>query len=236
MSKETCLEALKTFFKESGFEGERIEEIVVKIDRYVEMIVEWNKTHNLTGLKRYQDICFKLVLDSLLFLRVSGRLGVAEGDSFADLGSGAGFPGVPLSICLPENRFLLIESRKKKSSFLKFVAAELELRNVEVYSQRAEALALEISRGELVPFRFIVSKAFAEPVRVLEIAGGLVAENGLVVVWTKPEKISEVEKEVRMRNVSGWDWKWEMAEFSSSRNIKAVTGFSIFKKREAKTA
>lgn len=233
MSPEECLSALKEFLRKSGFNKERTEEISEKIDRHVRILVEWNRTHNLTGLKSYEDIFLRLVMDSLLFLKISNELHIRNGESFADLGSGAGFPGIPLSLCFRENPFLLIESRKKKASFLKFVAAELELRNVRVFSERAETLEIKAGRGELVPFKCILSKAAAEPLKVLEIAGRLVSADGSIVVWTKPKKSPELRLEMSLSERTAWNLKTATVEHLLFGEVKIETGFAIFQKGEA---
>jgi len=112
-----------------------IEENLIKIYRYYEILMEWNRTHNLTRITDFEDVVEKHFVDSLLLLDLNPDL---TGLKFADVGTGAGFPGIPLSIFLPETEFYLIDKVQKKCSFLHYVCAELKLKNVKVINDRIE--------------------------------------------------------------------------------------------------
>ena len=109
--------------------------LIEKSSRHLEMIAEANEYMNLTRITTPREAVIKHIVDSVL----PWRLFAASG-SILDAGTGAGIPGVPLAIVLPECRFLLAESVQKKARFVETAVKELELTNVEVSPHRAEQL------------------------------------------------------------------------------------------------
>lgn len=102
------------------------------LDRYLSLLMKWNKIYNLTAIVDEKDIIIKHVLDSL------SVLSYLQGISIIDVGTGAGFPGMPLAIASPEKRFTLLDSDRKKTNFLTYVIGELRLNNVSVVHHRIE--------------------------------------------------------------------------------------------------
>ena len=100
--------------------------------RYLEQLHKWNQAYNLSGIRKIQDMLDLHLLDSLSLLPF------IDASPIADVGTGAGLPGIPLAICLPEKQFRLIDSNSKKTRFIFQTAALLGLRNVEVVHSRAE--------------------------------------------------------------------------------------------------
>lgn len=109
------------------------EECVARAARHLEMIVATNEQFNLTRILSPREGAIKHVVDSLLPWKL-----FAGAAHVVDAGSGAGFPGIPLAIALPETRFSLLESTQKKARFIESTAGALELQNVRVYPERAE--------------------------------------------------------------------------------------------------
>ena len=107
-------------------------EQIEQLQRFTSLLGEWNQIHNLTGAKTADEI-YRNIIDSLYPI-----LFIAEPNSILDVGTGAGFPGLILAIAYPECRTVLCEPRNKRASFLKFVAMELELDNIEVVKKRVE--------------------------------------------------------------------------------------------------
>ena len=99
---------------------------------YVELIIKWNRAYNLTSVRDPQDILVRHIFDSL------SALPYLEGDSIADVGSGAGLPGIPLALANPDRHFTLIDSNGKKARFLFHVVHTLRLANVSVINERVE--------------------------------------------------------------------------------------------------
>ena len=111
---------------------------VAQFDRYRTELLRWNERINLTAITDDDEITHKHFLDSLSILK---HISLKTGDSVVDVGTGAGFPGIVLKIYVPDVRLTLVESSKKKTSFLKFLVSQLDLHRrgtVEVLAERAE--------------------------------------------------------------------------------------------------
>jgi 16S rRNA (guanine527-N7)-methyltransferase len=145
---------------------------------YFQELKRWNTRINLTGLKSDRDIIIKLFLDSLALLPFLG-----EAQSLADLGSGAGFPGLVLKIARPELALTLVESRGKKAAFLEYVVSVLKLAGVEVATVRlTPGLAAEWGPR----FQAVVSRAAFSLPRLVELAAPLLAPGGILLAPKGP--------------------------------------------------
>jgi len=110
------------------------DELISAFMMFLSELKRWNRAYNLTGLKKDEDIVIKHFLDSLLYLRA-----IPDGEiKVADIGSGAGFPGIPIKIIRPEIEIYLIEPTKKKSAFLRHITRQLSLNKTEVIEKRIE--------------------------------------------------------------------------------------------------
>ena len=122
--------------EEAGFRLS--EEDLWRFEIYLKELKRWNKVHNLTSIEEDEEIVRRHFLDSLSLARCFEDLGVEwKGKDLADVGSGAGFPGIPLKIYLKDFNLFLIESVGKKCSFLEFLKVKLTL-NWTVLCRRAE--------------------------------------------------------------------------------------------------
>lgn len=128
-------ELLRQGIAELGFQS--TEDQIDWFTTYLQELMKWNKAHNLTGLKTRRDIIIKHFLDSLLFAKVLPE----DVCSVVDVGSGAGFPGIPLSIMFPDLRVLLLEPTKKKAIFLRHIVHLLGLKETEVIDKRVEDIS-----------------------------------------------------------------------------------------------
>ncbi len=166
------------------------------IDDHVRMLLAWNEAINLSGIREPEMIAREHVLDSLTALHLLRRAGIAE---FVDLGSGGGYPGLPLAIALPARRALLIESVGKKARFLEVVIAALGLADrVAVAAARAEAIAADPRHRGRWPA--VVSRAVADLTELSELALPLLTEGGLLVAWKRQpldEELSRARRAVR---------------------------------------
>lgn len=134
---------------------------------YLAELRKWNRAHSLTSLRTDRDIVVKHFLDSLLFLGAVP----AHARSLADVGSGAGFPGVPIRIMRPDLRVVLIEPTKKKAVFLRHVCHLLGLDGVVVRDQRLEEI--EDLRVDVAVTRALFSvKDFIVKTQAIVAAGG----------------------------------------------------------------
>ena len=117
--------------------------------QYVELLNKWNKAYNLTAVRDTTDMLVKHIMDSLL---VGDKL---KGQSFIDVGTGPGLPGIPLSILYPERNFVLLDSLGKRITFLRQVVFQLKLKNVTPVLSRVEKYQPEAL------FDGVLSRAFA---------------------------------------------------------------------------
>ncbi len=142
-------------------------------EKYLDLLRKWNKSQRLIGSDDPTWIVDNLFLDSLLFLRVLP----GEVSTVADLGSGAGIPGIPLKIVKPQWQLTLIESRARRTSFLAAVIRDLRLDNVRLVRGRAEEHMAELEGR----FDAVVMRCAGPPEVALAIAGRLVRRGGIVV-------------------------------------------------------
>jgi len=133
---------------------------------YLELLVRWNAAYNLTAVRDPEQMVERHLLDSLAVAPL------VCGDTLADLGSGAGLPGIPLAILEPARQHVLIDSNGKKTRFLREAVRTLELANV-----RVEQVRVEDARGQ---YDCITARAFAPLAQMLRAGGHLLAPDG---VW-----------------------------------------------------
>jgi 16S rRNA (guanine527-N7)-methyltransferase len=150
------------------------------MDGHARLLLAWNAAINLTAIRDTEGIAREHVLDSLTAVPLLRRHGV---DELVDLGSGAGFPGLPLAAALPARRALLVESIAKKARFIETVARALELPGVEVAAARAESLAVDPRHR--ARWQAVVARAVAELSELAEIALPLLRPGGLLVAWKR---------------------------------------------------
>jgi 16S rRNA (guanine527-N7)-methyltransferase len=146
-----------------------LQQVAHKLLNYVALLRKWNSVYNLTAIREPAKMLTHHVLDSL---SVVPHL---TGGWIVDVGSGAGLPGIPIALALPQSRVTLVESSHKKSAFLKQVVIELELENVEVQNARAEAWQPSPR------FDIVISRAFSDLGEFLALAGHLCADDGVLV-------------------------------------------------------
>jgi len=149
-------------------------------DKYLKLLQKWQKSQRLVGSGEAHWIVENLFLDSLLFLRVlPDHLA-----SLADVGSGAGLPGIPIKIVRPAVRVALIESRGKRASFLSAAIRELALRETEVIAGRVADYAAERPRA----FEAVVMRCAGDFGEIVRSATGLVAPGGVVIASGPPTR------------------------------------------------
>jgi 16S rRNA (guanine527-N7)-methyltransferase len=162
---------------------------LAQFERYAADLVEWNRHANLTSITDPLDIVRKHFLDSLTVLSVCHP---EPGARIIDVGSGAGFPGLPLRIARPDLRVALLEATRKKCDFLRHVVDVLALDNVHVVSARAEDAARDAAHRER--YDVSVARAVAEAPMLMEYLLPFVRVRGCALAMKSGEVEAEVER------------------------------------------
>jgi len=156
------------------------------IDDHVRLLLAWNASINLTAIREPAEIALRHVVDSLAAAALLGDVG-----GFVDLGSGGGFPGIPLAAALPVERVALVDSVGKKAAFL---AAAVEVAGlsprVGVAAARAEQLAAEGRHRERWPA--VTARAVGSLAELVELAFPLLAVGGRLVAWKRGDIAAEM--------------------------------------------
>ncbi len=155
-----------------------------KITRYISMIYETNKVMNLTGFVSPEEIRVNLVDDSRILCPY-----IKEKQSVADIGSGAGIPGIICAILRPDLAVTLIESTQKKANFLSLAKRELELPNITVVAKRAETAA-ETFREQ---FDLVLARHVARLDSLIELAIPFLKINGIFIAMKSEQLANELE-------------------------------------------
>jgi 16S rRNA (guanine527-N7)-methyltransferase len=161
---------------------------------YARLLVRWNRVHNLTAIRRGEDILTHHLLDSLALAPELERVGPAGSARVLDVGSGGGLPGLVLAVALPRAQFTLVDAVQKKCAFLVQARLELGLANVEVIHARVEALRAP-------PFDVIVSRAFASLAPFVALTRHLLKATGcwLAMKGQAPDaELAELSKDVKV--------------------------------------
>ena len=151
-------------------------------------LVLWNRKTNLTAIVDPQQLAVKHFLDAIAPLPHLPSQG-----ALIDIGTGGGFPGIPLKVMRPDQPMTLIDSSRKKISFVKHIVRQLGLQNIEALHTRAQSLALtDDHRGR---YHVVVSRAVAEPAAIMEIASGLPAPGCRIIIYQGPNTPETQETE-----------------------------------------
>ena len=156
--------------------------------KYYEMLIETNKVMNLTAITELDEVIIKHFIDSLL---VAKKINVNNFDSLIDVGTGAGFPGIPIKIMFPEIRVVLLDSLNKRIKFLNEVIDLLELNDIKAIHGRAEDYAKQAEYRE--QYDICVSRAVANLATLSEYCLPYVKVDGLFV----PYKSGEIDEELK---------------------------------------
>lgn len=149
--------------------------------RLVDELADWNARFNLTAIRDPAEVVDKHLLDSL------AALPHLKGLAVADIGTGAGFPGLPLAIADPDRRFTLVESTGKKANFVRHAATVLGLPNVEVVQARAE------SYRPARPFDSVITRALGPLAGFVRVAGHLAGRGGRLLAMKGKVPEAEIE-------------------------------------------
>ncbi|BBB23664.1 16S rRNA (guanine527-N7)-methyltransferase [Isorropodon fossajaponicum endosymbiont JTNG4] len=141
-------------------------EQISKLMNYLELIIKWNKTYNLSAIRTIEQGVYKHLLDSLSVITY------IKDKPLLDVGSGAGLPGIVISIMRPELSVTVLDTVGKKCCFMQFVKTQLQLKNLNVINNRVETYQVEFRFGQ------IISRAFSEVEKILKLTQHLLCDNG----------------------------------------------------------
>lgn len=158
-----------------------------QFDKYYEMLVEWNKVMNLTGITEYDEVNLKHFTDSLTIARTQEMQKV---QSVIDIGTGAGFPGIPLKIAFSHLKVVLLDSLNKRIKFLDAVIEELGLENISTIHGRAEDFAKKKEYREC--FDLCVSRAVANLATLSEYCLPFVKVEGEFISYKSGDSDEEI--------------------------------------------
>ena len=201
LSAQTIRHSLEAF-------GIRVDDNqVVCIQQYIRILLHWNEKLNLTAIRDPLEILARHFCESMF-----GALAVPiNGGRLADIGSGAGFPGIPMKVLRPNIELFLIESNIKKGTFLAEVIRELGLKSSRVIISRYEELD-----EELTPLDVVCSRAVGNFAPFLKWAASEKVSAGKVVLWIGGRDLEEAKRSVE------WDWQEPIAVPQSLRRYLLV--------------
>ena len=165
-----------------------------KLLGFVELLAKWNQVYNLTAVRNPSAMITRHLLDSLAVLPF------VKGPRVLDVGTGAGLPGIPLAVALPDLEFVLLDSVAKKTRFIVQACSELQISNVIVKTQRVEKF------DSLGRFDTVISRAFSTITEFVTVAGSLCRRNGGVMLAMKgrdpQDELSTLPPGYRIKNIN----------------------------------
>jgi 16S rRNA (guanine527-N7)-methyltransferase len=168
-----------------SFELAATDELCEQIRVYIDLLLRWNRRISLTSITSPEEIVRTHFAESLLAAKMTSEIH----GRLADVGTGAGFPGVPLKMYVPSLRLTLIEPNAKKCAFLAEVVRTLEMKDVEIIQKRYDDV-----RRPVPPFDIVTARALGQFLEFAEWAESVLAPNGRIMVWTGPDGRLELER------------------------------------------
>lgn len=176
-----------------------------KIDIFVSMLIKFNKEYNLTAITQENDVRCKHIVDSLMINRV---VDFDKTNRIIDVGTGAGFPGIPIAIAFPEIEITLLDSLQKRISFLDEIVRELEINNIKTVCERAEILGGDDVYRE--KYDLCVSRAVTKLSTLLEICIPFIKVGGYFVAYKGSDYEEELLNAKNAFNLLGIDEKKDL--------------------------
>jgi 16S rRNA (guanine527-N7)-methyltransferase len=177
--------------------------VVSDFQKYLDLLVKWNRKINLTSEKSSEEILQRHVFDSIQYCRF-----IEPDSKLLDIGSGAGFPGIPLKIIFPKLQLVMVESQRKRCSFLEAVVRELGFQDTKVFNSRAE----DISTSEEGRFNAVVFRAVTDSFGCLSLAERFISAGGKIILKKDtredikslgPQSKFLLQKEITIKNYHG---------------------------------
>jgi 16S rRNA (guanine527-N7)-methyltransferase len=190
-----------------GFEVDLNDTQVSLIQRYMAILLRWNEKLNLTAIRDPLEILNRHFCESMF---AGGALRM-DGGRLADIGTGAGFPGIPLKIFQPQLELFLVESNIKKGTFLAEVLRDLDFSGARVLISRYEELG-----EELAPLDYVCARAVGEYEPFLKWAASPQLSASRLVLWVGGRDADEIQKS------SAWEWREPISVPQSLRRYLLV--------------
>ncbi len=191
---------------------------------YYQELLEWNQKINLTSITEFRDVQLKHFLDSLTVTLAFKLPTTGEGWHLIDVGTGGGFPGLPLKIVFPAIGLVLLEATGKKAAFLRHLRQKLGLGDVEVEVGRAEEVAHKAKYRER--FNIVLSRAVAPLPVLVELTLPFCAVGGSTIVQKKGDIDTEVRQAAGAINTLGGSQprvkRIELEEFTDKRYLVVI--------------
>jgi len=183
---------LESFLKQNHVKGET-DHYIKSFQLYMDELIRWNKVINLTAIEKETDIVIKHFIDSLIPLRF-----INADDFILDIGSGAGFPGLPIKIVMPSVKMVLIDARLKKVNFMNNIINLLDIKGATALHQRVEAVDFQKIMNK--SFDVVISRASFSLTELAELSKPYIKEKGRLIAMkskeTEADKIIEGFKQV----------------------------------------
>lgn len=191
--EEAFSERLRAF----GVSDDALPRVLAQFQRYRQELLDWNTRVNLTAITNPEEVLVKHFLDSLSLLQAYDQ----PQTRLIDIGSGAGFPGLPLKIVRPAWQVVLVEATGKKVAFLRHMIETLELSGITAIQARAEDLAQQ--RAYRAAFDLVTARAVAALPILLEYAAPFCRVGGTIVLYKKGDLAEEVLQGKRAARLLG---------------------------------
>lgn len=196
---------------------------ISQLEQFYQLLSEKNKVMNLTALAESQDFLEKHLRDSLLLHR---HFQFEPGTRLIDVGTGAGFPGIPIAVMEPELTVVLLDSLTKRIHFLEEVIAALDLKNAKVLNSRAESAGRQPELRE--SFDYCVSRAVSHLNKLSEYCLPLVRPGGYFIPYKAEKVLAELPESERAISLLGG----EMTAMEEDRILDARRFFPLIRKQK----
>lgn len=194
------------------------DETIDKFSKYREILVEWNQKMNLTGIEEEKEVYVKHFLDSVAAVKKGY---IKDGMSIIDVGTGAGFPGLPLRICLENSKVTLLDSLNKRINFLSEVCTNINIDDIELIHGRAEDFGKDEKYRE--QYDIATARAVAGLPILMEFCVPFIKVGGYFVCLKGPNADTELEESRKAMEVLGLEFvekiDVELPEIELKHNI-----------------